>query len=80
MFLVKFRLFTGGVNMIKKFAKIVLLTAMVLAAVISVTNFTGTNLQSQGLEGFRVTTWYEDIPDCYGPAKDCNDFTAPPPT
>ena len=59
--------------MIKKIAKLVLVVLMIIGAFIAVTNvFFDANLQS---EGFRVVTYFEDIPDCSGPPSDCNDFT-----
>ena len=62
--------------MFKKIVKLVLVVMMLLGIFIAVANTFQSDLNSAG---FKVVTYYEDIPDCDGPAKDCNDFTSPKP-
>ena len=61
--------------MIKKIVKLVLLVMMVVGALVIVSNLADTQLKS---EGFKVVTYFENVPDCYGPPSDCNDFTLYP--
>ena len=58
--------------MFKKIVKFALLLMMIIGAFIAVANFTKSDLQSAG---FRVVTYYPNVPACNGPPKDCNDFT-----
>ena len=61
--------------MVKKIVKLVLVVMMLVGIFIAVANTFQSDLHSE----FKVTTYYKDIPDCDGPAKDCNDFTSPKP-
>lgn len=47
---------------------------MIIGTFIVVVNFAEADLQC---EGFKVVTYYKNVPACYGPPKDCNDFTDP---
>jgi len=61
--------------MIKKIVKYALCVLIVLGVAISITNIFQPELHSESL---KIVTYYPDIPDCSGPAKDCNDFTGQP--
>jgi hypothetical protein len=63
--------------MIKKIAAYVLFALMILGVVISAANFFGTNLHT---DERKKVTYHPEIPDCFGPAKDCYDLTSPPTT
>ena len=60
--------------MFKKIVKFILLVMMIIGTFIVVVNFTEADLQC---EGFKVVTYYPNVPACDGPPKDCNDFTDP---
>ena len=59
--------------MFKKIVKLILVVMMLIGVFIAVANTFESDLQSAG---FKVVTYYEHIPDCYGDPKDCNDFTS----
>jgi len=59
--------------MIKKIVKYALCVLIILGVAISIANFFQPELHG---EFPVVTTYHPEDPDCYGPAKDCNDFTS----
>ncbi|UCH96059.1 MAG: hypothetical protein JSV88_04195 [Candidatus Aminicenantes bacterium] len=61
--------------MLKKIVKVILVVMMLFGAFIVVTNLTEPELQGEGLV---IVTYYKNVPACYGPPVDCNDFTRDP--
>jgi hypothetical protein len=60
--------------MFKKIVKFILLVMMIIGTFIVVVNFTEADIQGGEM---KVVTYYKNVPACYGPPKDCNDFTQP---